>query len=678
MTMNFHHLSHRQRRTLLLRALAAPSSSSSKTVFVNKQTSSSSSWVPLTRFQKLRLSPKERAIYLRFQALIHEQKSNNNNNNRASKLLSSLLERARSNARFNLQYLKSNANINFKKNIQTMKRLVHGEEEVWKDESSGMSSSSFDPTRLKLRNGDSSSSLHNLHNIDWERVPSEIISNVKRNTTYLSEWIHDVSGGKIPAFSRTPPPPPREDENNNNTTSMSAANDGGSTNGGSIATRIRNFHIMKQRDDTTTLVMDRYWIAKNMFFALLPGFIFHLYFLSKQDEMAEYYGKIEQMERERILGIESSSSSSSGKEGMSSGSGSNVPPLKNECIRNKREENNMMMGISSALIPEGGTAWDKLKMAVNDIFLGGVEKHTSSTNRAMVLVEGEQTKDEGKVVAGEAGLQSTTLHASIGHSNLSLSLPTNPPPQERPNYAPVNYDSVNDEHVTVQMLLERIRALEARIANSSTKENELQQRQRRREEEEHRIKRQVERVKQSPIKNRRDNVLEAKWKNEAMQDNSSRNISSDGKEEADGSENSFGMLLNLVNYALFSLEPYCQSVKESVVEKMRTIKSLGSPPQEETSILLPHNYNVDDRIMSAVATESDTTVNPSVGEDVRSFSSVIDPSVDKRCDENEHFDKAEHFDKDSRWRWIMNLWRTKRYSSPSHEVSSEKNRRDVG
>jgi hypothetical protein len=665
-TMRFHHHHHR-RALLLLRAADVSSSSNSNRA---KRTSTMKRLPPLvlTRRQKLRLTPKDRAIYLRYHEQSHQPPS--------SISPSSLLESARSNVRFNVQYLKSNANTNLRKNIQTMKRLFNGEE-VWKDHhaddlapstggalsSRTASLSSSAPTRLKPE----AESTLQLNNIDWERLPAEIISNVKRNTTYLSEWIHDVSGGKIPAFSRTPPPQ-REDNNtttsNNSTGEIMSRNDGGY--GGSIATRIRNFHIMKQ-DDDTILVMDKYWIAKNIFIALLPGFLLHLYFLSLQDEMAEYYGKIEQMERERILGIET------GKENVNSGA-SDVLPLKNECIRNREQS---MMGISSALIPEGGTSWDKLKLAVNDLFLGSVEKRVGNDQSLEVEVEEDESKDE---LLTDGSLQGALVTDPTVHSVANSSSPVNQLPQEVQN-------DDNDDDVTVQMLLQRIRALEAHIANSNIEEEELERRrqhQQQLKEEEHRKKRQVERVKQSPIKNRRDNVLEAKWKNEAKNDESSFSSGGGGDNEVVESDNSFGLLVDVANSAWLTIAPHMESAKDVIIGKLTAIVSFALPSVKKVSIQSPctNNTETDECRSSTVRSissstadggESDMEVNVSsvaciARKDVRN---VIENSIDEHHDENIHFD-----DRATRGHWAMNLWRRMR-NSPSSTSSSSSPTRSV-
>ncbi len=527
--------------------------------------------------------------------------------------------------RFNLQYLKSNANTNLRKNIQTMKRLFNGEE-VWKDHESvgttitaGSSSSSSSSLPATRHNPEAADNKLHIHNIDWERLPSEILSNVKRNTTILSEWIHDVSGGKVPAFSRTPP------SDTSNTSSTSDGDDGG--DGGSIATRIRNFHILK-RDDST-LVMDRYWIAKNIFFALLPGLLLHVYFLSLQEEMAEYYGKIEQMERERILGIEGK-----GSNGGGTAISDIPPPLKNECVRDRET----MMGISSALIPEGGKVWDKLKLAVNDLFLGGVQKRLDKDQA--VVVENEESEKEV-----EGSFRCTTGHASTGRSSVSTS-PVNQLPQEAiPNGTALVNDNNDGDDVTVNTLLERIRALEARIANSAVDDDE--ERQRAQKEEEHRIKRQVERVKQSPIKNRRDNVLEAKWKSEEKNNDSS----SDGQKEDVRSGNSFDVLVGVANSVWLTTAPYFESVMSSVSGKLSEIASLGlgMSSDSEASSMLPCTTD-DDRLLAAHIDEK-VKVSAVAGSTRESDSDVIDPSTDGHRDENEHFDMASY------GHWAMKLWR---------------------
>jgi len=310
-----------------------------------------------------------------------------------------------------------------------------------------------------------------------------------------------------------------------------------------------------------------------------------------------------------------------------------------------------MMGISSALIPEGGTIWDKLKLAVNDLFLGGVEKRLGKDQAAVEVEEKEES--EKKV---EGAFRGATVHASTGHSSVSTS-PVNQPPQEViPSAIALVKDNNNGDDVTVHMLLERIRALEAHIANSAGGEDEA--RQRRQREEEHQIKRQVERVKQSPIKNRRDNVLEAKWKIESKNNDHS---SSNGKEEDVGSGNSFDVLVGVANSAWLTTAPYFESVLGTVSGKLREIASLGldMPSESEASNLLP--CTTDDDILSAAHTGEEVKVSAVAGSIGESVSDIIDTSIDGHQNEIEHTASNGH--------WAMNLWRRIYKSSPSHPVS---------
>jgi hypothetical protein len=387
--------------------------------------------------------------------------------------------------------------------------------------------------------------------------------------------------------------------------------------------------------------------------------------------MAEYYGKIEQMERERILGIET------GKENVNSDA-SDVLPLKNECIRNREMS---MMGISSALIPEGGTAWDKLKLAVNDLFLGGAEKRVGKDQSLVVEVEEEESNDE-KMTDGS--LQGALLTIPTVHSAATSSSPANQLPQEVQNHALGNDD--NDDDVTVQMLLQRIRALEAHIANSNIEEEELERRRRQHQqqlkEEEHRIKRQVERVKQSPIKNRRDNVLEAKWKNEAKNDESSFSSGGGGDNEVVESDNRFGLLVDVANSAWLTIAPHMESAKDVIIGKLTAIVSFALPSVKKVSIQSPctNNTETDECRSSTVRSissstadggESDMEVNVSsvaciARKDVRN---VIENSIDEHHDENIHFD-----DRATRGHWAMNFWRRMRISPSSTSSSSSPTR----
>jgi hypothetical protein len=49
---------------------------------------------------------------------------------------------------------------------------------------------------------------------------------------------------------------------------------------------MRAFHEMKQKG-SGALVMDNWWIGKNVAVTLLPGLLVHLYFWYLQDEMRE-------------------------------------------------------------------------------------------------------------------------------------------------------------------------------------------------------------------------------------------------------------------------------------------------------------------------------------------------------------------------------------------------------
>ena len=323
--------------------------------------------IPLTRKQLLQLSPKQRANLKQY--LIEEEKASR-----------TLLDEARTNVRSNLKYLKGTAESNLKKNIQTIKRLLRGED-IWKDEPAI----------------ESSKTNSKQESLQWENLPNAIKTNFKKNASIAQNYLHKLTDGLIPSPSLT-----------------------SETSTGSVATRAQKFHEMKTHQP---LVMDNNWIAWNILLALTPGFLIHLYCLSLQDEMKEFYGDMEKKERERLIGG-----------GESSGG----------------------MGISSALITEGGGTWEKIKMAVNDLFFDGIDEKIQTVNAA---------NDESKLDAAKEQSVETTI----------------------------TVEAENDKDATIETLLQRIKALEQRVG--------IQQQQ------------QPEQTKQqSPMQKRRDERMIVAWK----------------------------------------------------------------------------------------------------------------------------------------------------------------------
>ena len=378
----------------------------------------------------------------------------------------SRLDRARANARSNMRYLRDEAGdgTNFRANVRTMKRLFFGTKDV-----DGVVVASSG--QLQVRPGGGGE----VGNIDWERAPSEVASNLRRNLSSFRNWVHDVTDGRIPASSST---------------------GGGGTGGGggSVATRMRAFHEMKQKG-SGALVMDNWWIGKNVAVALLPGLLVHLYFWYLQDEMREYYSGAERMERERIMGttmVDADGDSPSNKDGEDGG-------------RNE--------GIYSALIPGGDGVWDRLRTVVEDLFLGGAERRISE----LKVARGRATEDDDEASDRHA---TTPAHSPPNRTGAEISPSTG---GGRP--IPASSSSV-DVDPDVRLLIERVQALERQLGigvdgGTSSSEKKLRRRVSAEEarREEHEMKRKVERMRQSPIRNRREDSLEARWRNEARSGN---------------------------------------------------------------------------------------------------------------------------------------------------------------
>jgi len=178
----------------------------------------------------------------------------------------------------------------------------------------------------------------------------------------------------------------------------------------------------------------------------------HIYCLSKQDEMKEFYSELEKKERERISGGVISEGSSDG------------------------------MGLSSVLVDEGGSVWDKVKMAINDLFLGGLDEtiHVVDGTHAgdLNLDTTEISSPSETVVSSQsttASHQRTTAHTSSG-----------------------KVDYTSDKDMTIETLFKRIQVLEeqAGIKQHLSAQNETEQ------------------TNQSPLSKRRDNWMKSQWKKE--------------------------------------------------------------------------------------------------------------------------------------------------------------------
>ncbi|KAL7543640.1 hypothetical protein ACHAXR_012963 [Thalassiosira sp. AJA248-18] len=460
----------------------------------------------LTRKQILRLAPKQRTN-------LHNQRLAEYKDSRSH------LDQVRTNVRSNLKYLTDTADSNFKKNVQTMKRLFNGEE-VWNDVEKHPSKQQQD----SLAKG-----------IDWERAPSEIKAEVKSNLSKAQNWLHKVTDGMIPSSSYV---------------GINAAGEGGGQ-GGSVATRVQQFHEMKQ---STTLVMDNKWIAKNIAIALMPGFLLHLYFLSVEDDMRTYHENLERIEREKILGPVATDKAGGGDVGA------------NENASSNSESGRGGMSISSAFITEGGSMWDKMKMTVNDVFLGGAEER--------IRAHKENQKQEGK----ERTSNQVTGSADTS-SNHGTKISDSDRDDDDVKTKASDIDDVETkalvikEDATVQKLLERIQALEKQIgtSDSDSSEEELRLKQEKQRQKEHDLNYKMQRLQQSPIRNRRDDMLARKWSNESSGVEEGKGDI--GEINRDVSSKPSYSITDVANFAMLVVEPYLDSTKALAVQKMKEIMS---------------------------------------------------------------------------------------------------------
>ncbi|KAL9182240.1 hypothetical protein ACHAXT_012892 [Thalassiosira profunda] len=431
----------------------------------------------LTRKQILRLTPKQRKN-------LYNQRRQDYEDSR------SYLDQARTNARKNLKFLGDRADTNLKKNIATMKRLFKGEE-VWND---------VEKPSAKHEEG-----LADMaRGIEWERAPAEIKANFLSNISKIQNWLHKTTDGMIPSSQY-----------------VGMHGEGDAAKAGSIATRVQQFHEMKQ---SQTLVMDNKWKAKQICIALLPGLLLQLYFQSKQEEMKAYYKRLEERERQKIVGL------------GASGDGANASPL----AGNEQQSGGMSM--STALITEGGSTWDKLKMTVSDLFLGGaqerIDRHQAKPSQAE-----QENAPNATSTESASNPKGETLDSKIDIADGTTTAE----------------DSASVSDPTIQMLLERIQALEGQLGERGT-QTTVEQRQK-----EHGLKYQLQRQHQSPIGNRRDDQLRKQWQQEASereaQEVDSEAIAVDGRRSYS--------FMDVVNFAKATLEPQLMSMKDSAMQTLK-------------------------------------------------------------------------------------------------------------
>ena len=507
----------------------------------------------LTRKQLRRLTPKQRSNLQRHRLQQHKDSI-------------SYLQQARINVRSNLNYLSDSAGNNFQKNIKTIQRLFRGEEEVWKEEVAEGSKQQQQQQRLsshqkqsKLRQEEEDAGL------DWERLPSELKQNVKSNLTTVQNWLHKATDGMIPSPSLI-----------NNTSSSSSDVEG------SVATRVQQFHQAKQNNG---LVMDKKWLTWNIALALLPGAMIGLYLNSLQDEMKEYYEKLEEQERARILGTPSSESSRRSRRGSQQEQQSN-------------DEKNGM-GISSAFVVESGGVIDKVKMAVNDLFLGGVEERIGKTR------DDENDEDDTKQPS-DLGPRAASNDERINES--------------RKFQSPSDSED-DDVDPAMKMLLQRIESLEKQLGVENKGSNKLSNEKGEQLQNYTNNDIKEKNKGQSPMQNRRDSSLATKWSKERLIKKTRTEVESSATNSADSEEStrSENGIITIWKFVQ-SLQPLLELDVKYVLEMIK--KKIGIPKEDSLS----ESADVDETAVVG-STEKSVTDDDSEESGLPSIAEVESPTI---------------------------------------------------
>ena len=463
---------------------------------INSTTTTNSTKL-LTRKQLLRLTPKQRANLHRYRIQQHKDSM-------------SYLQKARVNIRSNLNYLGDTAGSNFKKNMVTIQRLFKGEE-VWKDEDVALTNQQ----QQQLKNNRQHKEEEGL---DWERLPSEIKQNLQSNLVSVQNWLNKATDGMIPSPSPV----------------NSAGKVSGSTAvGSSVATRVQQFHQAKQ---SSSLVIDRKWIAWNLALAALPGALIGLYLHSMQDEMEEYYVKLEEQERARILGPSANIERK------------DATQQEQQEQQNDSSEEKKGMGISSALISEGGSMIDKVKMAVNDLFLGGVEERVGKDRE-------NEIEDD---VVEDCSTEQLPTSNSVSTKAQNTSVPTPLTPQS---------ESETTLDPAMEVLLHRIESLEKQLGLEKGSNLTGQQQQQQHVNTK-------ERTRQSPMQMRRDASLAAAWRKREDK------TAEEGSKPSDESSDS---LWNFIIGVKSLLDKDISSVRDRIRHQFGTLEDLISSKAELSS-----------------------------------------------------------------------------------------------
>ena len=458
----------------------------------------------LTRKQILRLTPKQRQN-------LHLQRIAEYKHSRG------YLQTARSNVRSNISYIQTNiqqlrttADTNLKRNVDTIQRIFKGED-VWKEKEG------YDRSK----------------DIDWDKAPEEIKANIQSNLALTQNWLHKVTEGMIPSSSAA--------------TIEGCAVVPSTSPAGSIATRIQQFHELKQNAD---MPMDKLWITKNVAFALMPGTLLGAYLFYTEGEMKEYYKKLEEMERDKVMGV--------GRKGSGGGNGNG-----NGGKSGGKDGGGGGMSISSAFVTEGGTAWDRLKLTVNDLVFGGAQARIDEHRQMQKKAEEEGTGGDDTLSRQTAAESSSKTHHSGNNNNESTTRTLE--------------KNTNEDNPTIQMLLDRIQALEKQQLGTtnnrgSSDDDDLTLS----EEEQHQLNYANTRAKQSPIQNRRDDHLQKTWAKQEGEKEEKAVLAvaaeSETAKDNDANYSSPYTVGNAIDFATYMLEPYVESVQESAMEMVEEIK----------------------------------------------------------------------------------------------------------
>jgi len=194
--------------------------------------------------------------------------------------------------------------------------------------------------------------------------------------------------------------------------------------------------------------------------------------------------------------------------------------------------NNGRMGISSALIMEGGSVIDKLKMAINDLFLGGRnEQHPLEDEPIQQHLDpkgvgspNESPNDDSRGTSKVSSPETTTKQTGTEQGKIT--------------------NSNDRDEVNIAMLLERIQSLEKKlgqaprsnyhnstVANTNITLTEKEKREEKRRK--HEMEYEIQRLKQSPIQNRRDGELRTRWLNQMEEERKKKQEESDESKDSD-------------------------------------------------------------------------------------------------------------------------------------------------